>query len=178
MILTLTLNPAIDVSLRTDRIIYDDRSFITSETWQPGGKGVNAARTIHGYGANVLSIATFGGEVGRRFEQLAAESEVPIQLISVAGETRRNVAVTDDEGLTIKLDQVGSPISADDLAKVDASLLEQLPQADWLMLNGSLPPGAPPDYYARAIAAAQEHGVETLLDTSGEAASVVSPGKV
>jgi 1-phosphofructokinase family hexose kinase len=169
MILTLTLNPAIDVSLQTDRIIYDDRTYITAETAQPGGKGINAARTIHGYGADVRSISTFGGEIGRRFEQLVAESEVPVQLISVAGETRRNVAITDDEGLTIKLDQIGSPISAEDLAKVDASLLEHLPQADWLMLNGSLPPGVPADYYARAIAAAHERGVETLLDTSGEA---------
>ena len=98
MILTLTLNPAVDVSLSTDRIIYDDRVFINDESFQPGGKGVNIARVLAGYGADVEAIAPFGGEMGERFAKLLAESRIPVTLIPVEGETRRNVAVTDREG--------------------------------------------------------------------------------
>lgn len=168
MILTLTLNPAVDVTLTTDRIIYDDRSYINAESYQAGGKGINAARAIRDFGwTEVQAIAPYGGVMGHRFAQLVRDSGLPVTLIPVQGETRRNVAVVDDEGLTLKLDQRGNPLSAVELERVEAALLEELPRASWLMLNGSVPPGVPEGYYAKLIRLAREHGVKTLVDTSG-----------
>ncbi len=170
MVLTLTLNPAVDVSLRTDRIIYDDRSYIDSETHQAGGKGVNAARALRDFGVEAVeAVAPYGGAHGDRFAQLVREGGLPVTLIPVQGETRRNVAVVDDEGLTLKLDQRGSPLAAVELEAIEAALLAKLPEASWLTLNGSLPPGVPEDYYAKLIRLASQHGVRTLLDTSGAA---------
>ena len=169
MILTLTLNPAIDVSLMTDRIIYDDRSFITSESYQPGGKGVNVARTLLAYGAEVEAVATHGGDTGRRFSQLLDQVGLRTALIKVRGETRRNIAVIDEEGLTLKLDQRGAPLTAAELAAVEAAVLERLPAATLLTLNGSIPPGAPVELYAKLIRLARERGVKTLLDATGPA---------
>jgi 1-phosphofructokinase family hexose kinase len=170
MILTLTLNPAVDVSLRTDRIIYDDRSYINSETYQAGGKGINVARALLDFGlTGVKAIAPYGGVMGERFAQMVREGGLPVTLIPVQGETRRNVAVVDDEGLTLKLDQRGNPLSGKELQKIEAALLEMLPGASWLTLNGSLPPGVPEDCYAKLIGLARRHGVKTLLDTSGPA---------
>ncbi len=169
MILTLTLNPAVDVSLAADRIIYDDRVYINSESFQPGGKGVNIARVLAAYGADVEAIAPFGGEMGERFAKLLAESQIPVTLIPVEGETRRNVAITDREGLTIKLDQKGSPLESDELERIEQRLVKKLSGATWLTLTGSLPPGVPTNYYARLIRIAREHSVKTLLDTTGEA---------
>jgi len=170
MILTLTLNPAVDVSLHTDRIIYDDRSYINSETFQAGGKGINAARALWDFGlTDVDAITPYGGVMGERFAQLVREDGLPVTLIPVEGETRRNVAVIDDEGLTLKLDQRGNPLSAKELERIEVALVEKLPSASWLTLNGSLPPGTPEDYYARLIALAKQHGVKTLVDTSGPA---------
>ena len=93
-------------------------------------------------------------------------------MIEVRGETRRNVAVIDEEGLTLKLDQRGAPLSDQELAKVEAAVRERLPSAGWLTLNGSTPPGSPTDVYPRLIELAREHGVKTLLDTSGPALPV------
>ncbi len=168
MILTLTLNPAVDVSLSTDRIIYDDRVYINDESFQAGGKGVNIARVLAGYGADVEAIAPFGGEMGERFAKLLAESQIPVTLIPVEGETRRNVAVTDQAGLTIKLDQKGSPLTGSELERIEQRVVKKLPEASWITLTGSLPPGVPTNYYARLIRLAHEHGVKTLLDTTGE----------
>lgn len=170
MILTLTLNPAVDVSLRTDRIIYDDRSYINAETYQAGGKGINVARALRDFGLSAVeAIAPYGGIMGERFAQLIREGELPVTLIPVQGETRRNVAVIDDEGLTLKLDQRGNKLSASELERIESVLLEKLPSATWLTLNGSLPPGVPHDYYAKLVGLARQHGVKTLVDTSGPA---------
>ncbi len=171
-VLTLTLNPAVDVSIATERIVYDDRVYITSESWKPAGKGINGATVLHRYGAEVEAIAPFGGEMGSRFATLLADTQLPVTLVPVSGETRRNVAVTDSEGLTLKLDQKGSSMSEDELARIEAKLLERLPRAKWLTLTGSLPPGVPLDTYAKLIALAQERDVATFLDTTGEALPV------
>ena len=171
MILTLTLNPAVDVSLHTDRIVYDDRVYINAERRQPGGKGVNATRVLHGYGAAVHAVATCGGLNGQRFRRLVEQRGLPMTLIEVEGETRRNIAVVDGEGLTLKLDQHGAELSADERERVEAAVLERLAGASWLTLMGSLPPGVPPDYYGRLIGLARQRGVETLLDTGEPALS-------
>ena len=168
MILTVTLNPAIDFILMTDRINYDDRSRILSEEERAGGKGINAAQVIHAYGGEVHAIATVGGETGRRFAGLLESSGIPVTLIPVTGETRRNISVTDQQGLTVKLDHEGKSLSEEEVSAVEKAVCDKLPRAEWLMLTGSLPPGVPPGIYARLIERAREHGVPVLLDTSGE----------
>ena len=169
MILTLTLNPAVDVSITTERIIYDDRMFIDDQTTQASGKGVNVARVLHRYGAEVESIATYGGVNGERFSRLILETALAVRLIAVTGETRRNLNITDQQGLTLKLDERGSPLEPAELERVRAELAERLPETSWLTLTGSLPPGTPTSFYGEAIELAKAKGVETLLDTSGKA---------
>lgn len=169
MILTLTLNPAIDLTLSTDRIVYDDRSWILAESEHAGGKGINAAQVIHAYGGDVHAISTIGGATGKRFAELVEESRIPVTLIPVQGETRWNFAATDEQGLTIKLDHEGTPLSGEELASIDRAVGEKLPHASWLMLTGSLPPGVPPEFYARLIAESHRHKVPVLFDSSGEA---------
>jgi 1-phosphofructokinase family hexose kinase len=168
MILTVTLNPAVDVSLTTDHFVYDDRTYITSETFQPGGKGVNAARVLAAYGADVEAVAPYGGEMGDRFVTLVAEAGLPVALVEITGRTRRNLAISDSQGLTLKLDQPGDPLSDADFKKIQQVVCEKLTRAAWLTLNGSLAPGVPADYYARMVRVARERGVSTMVDTSGE----------
>jgi 1-phosphofructokinase family hexose kinase len=169
MILTVTMNPAIDFTIATSRIVYDDHSFILAEQEHPGGKGINAAQVIHAYSGAVHAIAPIGGETGQRFARLLDAWQIPVTLIPVAGETRRNFAITDQQGLMIKLDQTGTKLSGEELQRIEEAVHKHLPQASWLMLNGSLPPATPPDFYARLIRLAREHGVSTTLDSSGEA---------
>ena len=168
MIVTLTLNPSIDVTLTTERIVYDDHSFVLAEQEHAGGKGVNAAHVIHAYGGKVHAIATCGGERGERFERLLDQAGIERTLILVAGETRRNFAVNDRQGLTIKVDQVGERLHAEDVRSIEQAVTEKLPDADWLLLTGSRPPGVPADFFARMIRLASEQQVPTLLDSSGE----------
>ena len=169
MILTLTLNPAIDLALGTKRISVSERTFITHETVTAGGKGINAARVIHEYGGNTLALAPVGGRNGQRFDELLRVARIPAKLVPVDGETRRNIAVTDELGKTVKLDQSGTPLSRVDLARIEEEVSRRLPNLDWLMLSGSLPPSTPVDIYSRLAEQAKRAGVSVLLDTSGPA---------
>jgi 1-phosphofructokinase family hexose kinase len=169
MILTLTLNPAIDLTISTNRIVYDDRTFILAEKEYAGGKGINAAQVIYSYHGEVHAIAPIGGETGQRLARLLAAAQIPVTLIPVAGATRRNLSITDQQGLMIKLDHPGEILSDEELQRIENAVRELLPSTEWLMLNGSLPPKAPPEFYARLIRVAREQGVSTTLDSSGEA---------
>lgn len=168
MIITLTLNPSIDLTLTTDRILYDHHSFILAEEEDAAGKGINAARVIHSYGGKVHAITTSGGHRGENFRKMLDSTGVEHTLIPVQGETRRNVAVTDQNGLTIKVDQVGKHLHPDEVHEIEEILVAKLPDAEWLLLTGSRPPGVPANFFARMIQLAIEHDVQTLLDSSEE----------
>ena len=169
MILTLTLNPAIDVALRVQRFDFAERAFIESETETAGGKGINGARLVRAYGGDALAVAPVGGRNGRRFEELLREAGVPAALVPVAGETRRNLAISDRRGATLKLDQPGQTPARGELDLLESAVRERLPGATWLLLAGSIAPGTPPDVYGRFVRRAREAGAMVLLDSSGSA---------
>ncbi|HZS49845.1 MAG TPA: PfkB family carbohydrate kinase, partial [Bryobacterales bacterium] len=91
MILTLTVNPAIDHTVTTDRISYEDRIYVRSSLEQAGGKGINAAQVIQGLNAPVLALAVCGGEAGRRFAELLYSTRLPVKLIPIRNSIRRNL---------------------------------------------------------------------------------------
>jgi 1-phosphofructokinase family hexose kinase len=168
MIITLTLNPSIDITLTTDRILYDHHSSILAEEEHAAGKGINAARVIHSYGGKVHAITTSGGHRGENFRKILDDTGVEHTLISVQGETRRNFAITDQRGLTVKVDQVGAHLHPEEVREIEEVLVAKLPEAEWLLLTGSRPPGVPANFFSRMIQLAADHGVRTLLDSSEE----------
>ncbi len=172
MILTLTVNPAIDCTYTTDRISYEDRVYVRNSFEQAGGKGINAAHVIHALGGQVLALATAGGVTGKRLTALLEESHLPVSLIPIRHPIRRNLTISDQQGLTIKLDEAGPQISAGEERRIEAAARDKLEGVTWLMLCGSLPPGMSVDFYARLIEIAREKGVRTLLDAGGEALRV------
>ncbi len=169
MILTLTVNPSIDHTITTDRISYEDRVYVRSSFEQAGGKGINAAMVIHGLGDAVLALATVGGGTGKRMAALLGASGLPVSLIPIRQPVRRNLTISDMQGLTIKLDEAGPEISRAEEKRIEAATLSRLEGISWLLLCGSLPPGMSVDFYARLIGAARQKNVKTLLDTGGEA---------
>jgi 1-phosphofructokinase family hexose kinase len=172
MILTLTVNPAIDCTYTTDRISYEDRVYVRSSFEQAGGKGINAAHVIHALGAPVLALATAGGATGKRLAALLEETRLPVSLISIRNPIRRNLTISDQQGLTIKLDESGPLISPAEERRIESEASKKLDGVSWLLLCGSLPPGMSVEFYARLIRTARKKGVRTLLDTGGEALRV------
>ncbi len=169
MILTLTVNPAIDRNITVDQLVFEDRAYILDTRESAGGRGINNSCVIHSFGGKTLAVATVGGETGARLKQLLCCCGFAVDTVEVQAATRTNLNISDRQGLTIKLNEKGAPIGAGELQLIEQAVGRRLPEARWFMLCGSMPPGMPTDFYARLIETAKALGVKTLLDTDGEA---------
>lgn len=169
MIVTLTVNPAIDRTITVDRLAFEDRAYILSTKDTPGGRGINASSVIHAFGGKTLAILPAGGSSGTRFQEFLKDCGFPVIIVQIRNKVRTNLTITDSHGLTAKLNEYGPKLSEAEVAKIEKAARTHLAGASWLMLCGSLPPGAPPELYARIINYAQQKKVKTLLDTDGDA---------
>ncbi len=167
LIVTVTANPAIDQIFITDRLAFDDRSYLRERAEAPGGRGINASRVLHRLGSKTLAIAPCGGPTGKRFEAYLKGLGFAFELVRIRNPIRTNRAITDAHGLTVKLDEPGPVLEREEVKRLEEAVLRRLPEAEWLLLCGSLPPGVPEDFYARLIGKAAAAGVETLLDADG-----------
>lgn len=169
MIVTLTVNPAIDRTISVDRLAFEDRAYINSSRESAGGRGINASRVIQSFGGQTLAVLISGGDTGKRLEEHLSGCGYPIAVVPIQNDIRTNLTITDKQGLTVNLNEAGPTLSKSELAHVERVVLQSLRKAQWLMVCGSLPPGVPPSFYARLIAMAREKKVNTLLDADGDA---------
>jgi len=169
LIITLTINPAIDRTISVDRLAFEDRARISSSRESAGGRGINASSVIHSFGGPTVAVLTSGGDKGKRLEALLEHSGFPVVVVPIQNEIRTDLTITDRHGLTIHLNEAGPELSAAEVARVDQAVHKALDGANWLMLCGSLPPGVPATFYGKLIAAARKKKVKTLLHTGGEA---------
>ncbi len=169
LILTLTINPAIDRIFSVNRLAFEDRSYINSIRQSAGGRGLNASSVIHSFGGQTRAVLISGGASGKRLEALLQVGGYPTVVVPVKNPIRTNVTITDKHGLTVNLNEVGPALTRPELARVEAAVRQALDGADWLMLCGSTPPGVPPSFYAKMIGLARQKRVKTLLNASGDA---------
>ncbi|WP_328547762.1 1-phosphofructokinase family hexose kinase [Streptomyces platensis] len=169
MILTVTLNAALDITYRVPRLHPHTTNRITEVSERPGGKGLNVARVLAALGHCTVATGFAGGGTGEALRALLAETEVTDALVPVGGATRRTVAVVDTAtGDTTQLNEPGPVVSPAEWDTFLGTYRELLGEARAVALCGSLPPGVPVDVYARLTRAARSAGVPVLLDTSGE----------
>jgi 1-phosphofructokinase family hexose kinase len=169
LILTLTVNPAIDRNLTVDRLVFEDRAYILSTEEGPGGRGFNASRVIHSFGGKTMAVSPVGGESGERLRAYYLQCGFPMEIVAIQAESRVNLAITDQQGLTVKLNERGPRITPEELAGIDEAVRRNLDKALWLMLCGSLPPGVTASFYSNLVEAARLKNVKVLLDTDGDA---------
>lgn len=169
MILTLTINPAIDRTVTVDKLVFEDRAYILDNREAAGGRGVNASQVIHAFGGKTLALLASGGDSGARMEKSLAGMKFPFEVVRVRAQSRTNLTISDKQGLTIKLNELGAPLDKHELQEIHKLVEARLAKAHWLMICGSIPPGVPPHFYCELTELARKRGVKTLLDTDGEA---------
>ncbi|MFJ3926448.1 1-phosphofructokinase family hexose kinase [Streptomyces sp. NPDC090022] len=170
MILTVTLNTALDVTYRVPRMRPHASHRVSEVTERPGGKGVNVARVLGALGCEVTATGFAGGPVGEVLRGLLAGAPGVVDaLLPCAGTTRRTLAVVDESaGDTTQFNEAGPHITPAEWAAFRDRYEDLLRPARAVALCGSLPPGVPVGAYAVLVRAARAAGVPVLLDTSGE----------
>ncbi|MFD5536898.1 1-phosphofructokinase family hexose kinase [Streptomyces sp. NPDC127079] len=170
MILTVTLNTALDITYRVGALRPHTSHRVSDVTERPGGKGVNVARVLAALGHETTVTGFVGGATGAVVrERLAETAGVREALLPVAGATRRTIAVVDERtGDTTQLNEPGPQIAPAEWGAFLDHYEELLRGALAVALCGSLPPGVPVGAYATLIRTARSAGVPVLLDTSGE----------
>lgn len=169
VIVTLTVNPAIDRTINVDRLAFEDRAYILSSKDTPGGRGINSSSVIHSFGGKTVAILPAGGASGQRFEEFLKDCGYPVAVVRIRNKVRTNLTIIDSHGLTIKLNEPGPTLDASEVAKLERAVRARLDGISWLMLCGSLPPGVPDTFYAGLIEFAHKKKIKTFLDTDGEA---------
>jgi 1-phosphofructokinase family hexose kinase len=168
LILTLTINPAIDRTFSVDKLVFEDRGYILARGEAAGGRGLNASQVIHSFGGKTLALLTSGGTIGQRMEQLLAGMDFPFETVRVRAEGRANLTISDKHGLTVKLNEFGAELAQSEIQAVRALVEARLAKAHWLMICGSVQPGVPSDFYRGIVELAKSRGVKTLLDADGD----------
>lgn len=169
MILSLAGNPSIDRLFEVQRLdlghIHRPQHFIAL----PGGKGIHVAQVATALGARAIVTGPLAGHAGRWVaEELAAEG-VEGRFVWTHGETRSSLSVADREtGRLTEFYEAGNPVTRDEWRELEAVVASLLPEARWLALAGSLPPGTETDGYSRLIEMAHGRGVATAVDSRSD----------
>ncbi|WP_433217443.1 1-phosphofructokinase family hexose kinase [Dactylosporangium sp. CS-047395] len=167
MILTVTLNPALDLTYAVDELRPHTTHRVRTVHERAGGKGLNVASVLHAQGEPVLATGLLGGATGERVRRLLTAAGLPHAFAPIAAETRRTVTIADGVDAT-GLWEPGPDVTTAEWQQFQLLYRRLLTDATVVALSGSLPQGLPVDAYAVLIAAAREHGARTVLDTSGE----------
>jgi tagatose 6-phosphate kinase len=169
VILTVTLNTALDITYKVDALTPHTSHRVTDVAERPGGKGVNVARVLAALGHDTVVTGFAGGPTGDVLRDLLAPLPVRDALVPVAGTTRRTVAVVDaSTGDTTQLNEPGPAVTADEWSAFLTGYDALVREADAVALCGSLPPGIHVGAYADLVRRARAASVPVVLDTSGE----------
>lgn len=165
-IVTFTPNPSIDRSATVEgMLIRGGVHRLAGLRSDPGGKGVNVARVAHQAGVEAVAVLPTGPS--DPLLRLIEGTGLRYRTHTTAAPARINLTVTEADGTTTKLNEPGTPLTADDVVALQALLVQAAAGAAWVTLCGSLPPGAPADWYARLVPPLRAQGVQVAVDTSG-----------
>ena len=169
MILTVTLNVALDRTVAVPRMALGNRHRAVDSRTAAGGKGVNVARALKSLGEPVVATGLAAGPTGARIRELLAAEQVLHDFTEVAGDSRTNLSIVDPtSGEQTEINERGPQVSDTDLERFTERLLYLARGADFCVIAGSLPPGAETSCYEDMITRLRALGVPTLLDTDGE----------
>ncbi|AUX11386.1 tagatose-6-phosphate kinase [Latilactobacillus sakei] len=179
MILTVTLNPAVDISYPLDTLVIDDVNRVTQVSKTAGGKGLNVSRVLHLMNQELLATGIVGGHIGNFIKQKLDEDHIQHAFFEIKQESRNAIAILHDGGQQTEILEAGPTISQADAQAFLAFYETLLPRVNTVTLSGSLPGGLSNDYYAKMVTMARDAGVNAILDTSGVslAASLAAPVK-
>lgn len=169
-IATLTMNPAIDLSLEVARVVPEDKLRGGRLRYEPGGGGLNVSRALGHMEAESTAVYMRGGPTGDMLDDLLAEEGLERHPVEVADWTRQNfIARETDTGRQYRFGAPGHRVTGEECRALLDELDRIATDPKLLVVSGSLPPGAATDFYGRVVERFQGAGGRVVLDASGDA---------
>jgi 1-phosphofructokinase/tagatose 6-phosphate kinase len=169
MIITVTLNAAIDKTLAVPNFQIGRRHRSTEQLTMPGGKGVNVARALKALGQPVIATGLAGGRTGTRIVEQLTEEAILCDFVRIREESRTSTAVIDPtSGVQTEINESGPEVSQAEVAMFRDKLLYLAKGADICVFAGSLPRGVDDGVYAELVVEMRRLGVRTVVDSEGD----------
>lgn len=168
MIVTVTLNPAIDKTALLDRLRPGDLNRLINISQDPGGKGINVSKTIRALGGRSIATGFLAGDSGHFIERSLDEMGIDTDFVYIAGETRVNLKLIEGDGTLTELNELGPSPDAVHLSMLTDRLLQYASPGTIFVLSGSIPREVPSAIYAQLLRLLKTRGAVVFVDADGE----------
>jgi 6-phosphofructokinase 2 len=169
LLVTVTVNPAVDKSAMVDRVVREDKLRCRNPKRDPGGGGINVSRVLTRLGGSTRAVYCAGGLAGNTLTALLSRESVPEHRIETSEETRENLTIIESSrGYQYRFGMPGPRLSKEEVERALAAPFEGPELPAWIVGSGSLPEGVPEDFYCRLGSRAREAGIRFAVDTSGD----------
>lgn len=169
MILTVTLNPAVDKNCHINELVLGQVNRLQNVLSIAGGKGVNVTKILRQFEYPVTAIGFLGGYTGQLIQERLTEMGAECHFTYIDGVTRVSTNILADNGYVTEVLEPGPVISSEEMRRFLSEYKRQIKRAEIVVLSGSIPGGVPEDVYETLTIHAKEAGCKVFLDTSGEA---------
>lgn len=168
MILTVTPNPALDITWHASSVQPGETHRVPAGVARAGGKGLNVARVLHAQGVSTVAMTQLGGAVGAEFAAELSASGIPNIVRDAAGGTRRSIAIVDESAGSVSVfNEFGAELSGADAIGFWNAVQHEAQRADVVTICGSMPPGDSTAMLGDVVRGLIAHGNAVLVDTSG-----------
>lgn len=169
-VLTLTLSPALDITIEVEEMIAGPKLRSPYVTVDPGGGGINVARGIRRFDGAVEALYCAGGTVGARLEERLEQEGVAQRVVAIRQTTRESFSVWERKTQSLyRFVLPGPELRAEEIRNFLQAVAETSPMPRYWVASGSLPPGVPANFYVQLTELACRHQARLILDTSGPA---------
>ena len=169
MIITVTMNPAIDKTVEIEKLERGGLNRISKVECDAGGKGINVSKTLHALGGRSIAVGFAAGSTGKMIERTLEETGIHTDFIYTDGETRTNTKVVENDGTVTELNETGAAIKEKQLKELLEKIEGYADKNTLFVIAGSIPKGLDKSIYADIIRLVHGKGAKVLLDADGEA---------
>lgn len=168
MIVTVTMNPAIDKTVRLSSFEHGGLNRIKDVTLDASGKGINVSLAIKELGGESVACGFLGGNNGFMIAHAMEEEGVNCDFVEIEQEIRINTKIAEEDGTVTELNEAGPNVSKEKQEELIRKLMRYATNDTWFVLSGSVPPGVPKTIYRDIIEKVHEKGAKVFLDADGE----------
>ncbi|MBO5372943.1 MAG: 1-phosphofructokinase [Lachnospiraceae bacterium] len=168
MIITVTMNPAIDKTIMVDKFYAGGLNRIENPLTDAGGKGINVSKTIHALGGKTLATGFLGKNGSEKILACLQEENIASDFVMVDGITRTNMKIMEKDGTLTEINEQGMWIPQEKIEELVEKLTGYANEDSLFVFAGSIPKGVDTSIYGRLTAAVREKGAKVFVDADGE----------